>query len=154
VILLLRKKASPWTLVPAALTGLAFAALQGLYALARLERLTITSKTVIFHPLGLVGTFLLVSCGAFLFFNARSWRGRLVGVVVAALAALAGAVFGLGIITITNFLASQRVGVGLWNYALGLQPLIAFVLEVLLFGLAFAVLTRLRKPSEKETTQA
>ena len=154
VILLLRKKASPWTLVPAALTGLAFAALHGLYALVRLDKLTITSKTVVFHPLGLVGTFVLVGCGAFLFLNARSWRGRVVGVLVAALAALAGALFGLGIIGITNVLSSQRVGVGLWNYALGLQPLIAFVLEVFLFGLAFAVLARVSKPSEKETIRA
>jgi hypothetical protein len=141
-------------LIPASLTGLVFAALQGLYALVRLDRLTITSKTVVFHPLGLVGTFLLVGCGAFLFLNARSWRGRVIGVVVAALAALAGAVFGLGIIGITNMLSSQRVGVGLWNYALGLQSLIAFVLEVFLFGLAFAVLARVSKPSEKETIRA
>ena len=63
-------------LLPAALIGLAFAALHGLYLFARLDRVTITSKLVQFNPLALVSTFLLVSCGAFFFLNALSWRGR------------------------------------------------------------------------------
>jgi hypothetical protein len=141
--LLVRKRASPRTLVPAALTGLAFAALHGLYALARLEKLTTTSKTVQFEPLGLLATFLLVSCGAFLFLNSRSWRGRAIAIAVASFGALAPAILTLGIVALGNVaVATAGLGVGLWNYSLGLQPLIVLALECILFVLVFAVLRR------------
>ncbi len=143
VVLLLRKKAPVSLLVPASAVGIGFAMLHGLFALTRLDRLTITSKTVIFHPLGLVGTLLLVGSGAFLFLSARTWRGRTTAVLVASLGALAPAVFLLGTLSVTNaaFL-EPRVGAGLWNLAPGWQALIAFVVEFMLFGLAFALLRR------------
>jgi hypothetical protein len=152
VWLLLRKKASSRTLVPALLTGLGFAVIHGVYAWARLERLTVTSKVVGFHPLSLVSTFLLASCGAFLFLNAKSWRGRLVAVLVATLNALLPAVLQLSLYAIANGLAPKlKLASGLWNASLGAQPLIVFMFECILFGLVFGVLAQFRK---KETENA
>jgi hypothetical protein len=155
VWLVLRKKASSRTLVPALLTGLGFAVIHGLYAWARLERLTITSKIVGFKPLSLVSTFLLVGCGAFLFLNARSWRGRVVAVLVAALSALLPAVLQLGLFFVANNLGpGMRFGTVLWNASLGTQPLLVFVFECLLFGLVFWALSGMAQSGKKETENA
>jgi hypothetical protein len=144
VWLLIRKRASARMLIPAALIGLSFALLHGLYAWARLEKLTITSKIVEFSPLALLGTFLLVSCGAFLFLNARSWLGKAVALLVACLAALAPALFILGMLFVMNHAFFRpRVGTGLYNYVLGLQLLLALAVEVALLGLAFWGMSRL-----------
>jgi hypothetical protein len=141
VVLLLRKRAPARWLVPACLTGLGFSAAHGLYTLARLDRLTITSKTVVLHPLGLIATFLLASCGAFLYLSARSWRGRAVAILVASLGTLAPLIVGLGILPLGNaLLVKPRLGVGLWNYAPGWQGLVVLVFEWVLFGLVFWIL--------------
>lgn len=139
-LLLLRKKASPRMLPPAILIGLVFAVLYGLYALLRLEHLTITSKAVVFHPLGLLGTLLLVTCGAFLFLNARSWRGRLVAVLIAQIWTLVMVVFSLGVVLMFNAQFVQRLGVALWDQSLALQPLLALLLGSLVLGLSFVLL--------------
>ncbi len=138
---ILRKRAPARWLVPASLTGLGFSVAHGFYALARLDRLTITSKTVVLHPLGLLATFLLVSCGAFLYLSARSWLGRVVALLTASLGALAPAIFGLSIMPLLNALAVKpKLGVGLWHYPSGWQALVVLVLEWILFGLAFRAL--------------
>ena len=152
VWLVLRKKASSRTLVPALLTGLGFAAIHGLYAWARLERLTITSKIVGFRPLSPVSTFLLVGCGALLFLNARSWRGRVVAVLVATLSALLPAVLQLSLYFVASGLAPRvKLGFALWNASLGTQPLIVFGFECVLFGLVFAALAQFGKKETENT---
>jgi hypothetical protein len=150
--LVLRKRASIHALLPAALTGLGFASLHGLYTLARLDRLTITSKSVQFTPLSLVATFFLAGCGAFLYVSAKSWRGRAIAVLVASLGALAPAVLVLSAMAIGNTaMFKPRLGTSLYNYSLGLQPLITLAFEWCLFGLAFLILRRTAKYSTKET---
>jgi len=152
VWLILRRRGSSHGLVPALLTGFSFAVIQGLYALARLERRTITSQIVGFNPLALVSTFLLVSCGALLFLNARSWRGRAVALLVATSSALLPAVAQLSPFLVADSLAARAgFAAGLWNASLGTQPLIVFVFECLLFGLVFLVLNRMVQSGEKET---
>jgi hypothetical protein len=152
VWLVLRKKASSRTLVPALLTGLGFAVIHGLYAWARLERLTVTSKIVRFHPLSLISTFLLAGCGALLFLNAKSWRGQVIAVLVATLNALLPAVLQLSLYFLASGLASRvRLGFALWNASLGTQPLIVFVFECILFALVFRALA---KSGKKETENA
>ncbi len=137
-VLLLRHRASTRALLPAALTGLAFAALHGLYALARLERLSMTSKGVEFSLLAPLATFLLAACGAFFFLHAGSWRGRAAALAVATLGALAPAVFLLLLLGVADdLLMGQRLGVGLWNCRLGLQPLLAFILGTAVLGPVF-----------------
>jgi hypothetical protein len=130
-------------LLLALLTGLGFSALHSLYALLRLGRVTVISKPVALEPLALLGTFLLGGCGAALFLSARSWRGRVVGVGVASFGAWTPAVLSLGIMAVSNLAFFRpELGTSLYNYALGLLPLIAFGLEILLFGLVFSLLAR------------
>ena len=149
--LVLRRRASGHTLLPAALTGLGFAALHGLYTLARLDRLTITSKSVQFTPLSLVATFLLAGCGAFLYVSAGSWRGRAVAVLIASLGALAPATTVLSAMAVGNTaMFKPKLGTSLYNYSLGLQPLIALAFELFLFGLGFLILWRTAEYSTKE----
>jgi hypothetical protein len=142
-------------LAAALLVGVGFATLHGLYILARLGRLAITSKPIHFHPACLVATFLLSGCGALLYLRARSWRGRGLAVVVAASASLGPAVVLLGLFALANQVFTvPRLGVPLWNYHLGLQPLLAFALEAALFALAFSVMNRVVQSKPKEATNA
>jgi hypothetical protein len=135
LFLLIRRRASLRSLALAALFGLGAAALHALYALARLDAVTITSKNVTFGALAPVSTFLLVTCAAFLYLNARSRGGRAVALAVATLPAWAPAVLLLVILAVADdLLVGSRLGTGLWNCRMALQPLIA--LPVL--GLALA----------------
>jgi len=135
VVLLLRRKASPRLLLPTMLIGLALAAAHGLYALTRLEHLSVTSKGIDFSLLAPVSTFLLGTCGAFFFLRAASWRGRAVGLAVATLGALAPAVFLLFIFGIADdVIMGRELGMGLWNCRLGLQPLLVSVLGAAVLG--------------------
>jgi hypothetical protein len=139
---LLRRKDTIQALVPAALTGLGFAALHSLYALVRLDHVTITSKTLEFRPLSLVGTFLLVSCGVFLYLNAGSRLAKAIALSVATSSTWAAAIFSLGVIALSNSFSQAKAGTAIWNYALGLAPLGALVFECVLFGLVFLALRR------------
>lgn len=153
--LLLRERAPARSLIPAALAGLGFACLHGLYALVRLEKLTITSKLVEFSPFALIATFLLVGCGAFLFLNARSWRGRVVAIGVASFGALAPALFLLAVIALMNNLfVRPALGVGLLNYAVGLQPLIATAFQCILLALSFWGLSQIVHRPEEAAVEA
>jgi hypothetical protein len=144
IVLLLRKRAPIRWLSPACLTGLGFSAAHGLYALVRLDRLTITSKTVVLHPLSLLATFLLVSCGAFLYLSARSRWGKAIAILIASSGALAPVILGLVILPIVNaLLVRPRLGTGLWNSAPGWQGLVVLVFEWALFGLVFWALSKL-----------
>jgi hypothetical protein len=155
VWVILRRKAASRTLLPALLAGLGFAVIQGLYALARLERLTITSKVVGFKPLSLASTLLLVSCGVFLFLNARSWRGRAVAVLVATLSALLPAMGASSLFWVANRLVSSgSLGTGIWNASLATQPLIVFAFECVLFSPVFWILGRIVQNGVKETKNA
>jgi hypothetical protein len=136
-----RRKVPTRIIGVAALTGLGFAALHGVYALTHLSRLSITSKVVEFSPLSVVDTFLLVGSGAFLFLTSRSCWGRATAVLVPSLGALAPAIYILATIGVVDYLlVGPQLGVGLYNFSLVLQPLIALVLESILFGTLFCVL--------------
>ncbi len=131
------------SLALAALFGLGAAVLHTLYGLARLGAVTMTSKNVAFGALSPASTFLLVTCAAFLFVQARSWWGRAVALAVGTLPALAPAVLLMAVVGIgDDLLMGSRFGTGLWNTRMALQPLIA--LAVLGPSLA-AALTSLRR---------
>jgi hypothetical protein len=109
-----------------------------MYAVARSGEVTITSKPVQISYLGFAGTFLLVSLGAVLFIQARSQRVKLLSLGVAAIPALAPALFSLAVVVLFNMVyARPALGTGIYNYALAQMALIAFFFETLLFGLAF-----------------
>jgi hypothetical protein len=141
----------------AVLTAAAFTALHGLYAFIRLGHVTVTSKLVEFSPLSLVGTFLLVGCGAFLFLYTRSWWARGFALLVATFPAWAAAAFGLGFIAFYNLaLFRPALGASVYNYNLGLLSLVTFVLESILFATVFFLSRRWLLPagrSESRTVQ-
>jgi hypothetical protein len=131
VLLLVRRKAPPRLLLPAAAIGLTLAVFHGLYALARLEQMSVTSKAVDFSLLAPVSTFLLGACGAFFFLYATSWRGRAMALVLSTLGALAPAAFLLLLFGVADdVIVGRELGVGLWNCRLGLQPLVVSVLGI------------------------
>jgi hypothetical protein len=144
-VLLLRRRASAGALLPAALTGLAFAALHGFYALARMDRISVTSKGVEFSLLAPASTFVLAGCGAFFFLRAASWRGRAAAMALATLGALAPAGFLLLVLGVADdVLMGQHLGVGLWNCRLGLQPLLVAVLGSAIVGPVFHLVRKHR----------
>jgi hypothetical protein len=133
-----RKRASRQGLAPALLAGIGWAGFYSLYALARLDQVTITSKTVALSPVSLVAALLLAGSGTFLALTARSWPGIGLGILAASFGALAPAAFTLGVLTVLNTLYYRpELGAPLWNYALGLMPLLAFAGEALFFALLF-----------------
>jgi hypothetical protein len=130
-------------------TGAAMAALHVIYACVRLDEVTITSKIVGFGPVPPLGTFLVTGCGAFLFLNSRSWRGRVLALVLGTLPVWATICFSLGVITAVNMIVFRpELGQGAYNYALGVLPTGALLVEILLlllgFSLAQCFMNRLR----------
>jgi hypothetical protein len=140
---LLRRRAHMRALLPAALIGLVFAALHGLYALARIDAITITSKHVVFRSSVLLATFVCATVGAFLFLSARSRLSRAAAVPVAAGWTLAATVSGFGVVGLGNtYFVRPKLGTGLWNYTNALQPLVVLLIECILFAAVFSMLQR------------
>jgi hypothetical protein len=146
-----RRKGAIRALAPAALTGLGFTALHGVYTLVRLGQVTITSKTLEFRPLSLAGTFLLTGCGAFLFLNARSRLAKGVALLVATFLAWAAAAFSLGAVAFSGWLSRAELGTAIWNSALGFMPLGTLALEFILFGVVFSLLQKWGTRPQYET---
>jgi hypothetical protein len=130
-------------------TGVVMAALHVIYAYVRLDDVTITSKIVRFGPVPLLGTFLVTGCGAFLFLNSRSWKGRLLALVLGTLPVWAAICFSLAVITAVNMIVFRpELGRGAYNYALGVLPIGALLIESVLllvcYSLAQLLVNRLR----------
>ena len=67
-----RKRLSWQKIRIAMLIGIGAIIIQGVYILVRLDQVTITSKAVVFSPLSIVAAFPLSTCGALIYFQARS----------------------------------------------------------------------------------
>jgi peptidoglycan/LPS O-acetylase OafA/YrhL len=120
----------------AAAFGIAVSVLQGIYVLARLDDVTIISKEVAFSPLSLLAAFLLSACGALLFIRARSWLGRLVALSAVTFPTWAPMIFGLLASAVINIFSISELGTPLYNYSLGLISVGAFVVSIVVSGLA------------------
>lgn len=126
--------------------GLGAIIFQGLYVLTRVEHVTITTKTVVFSPLSLLAVFILTTCGALIFFQARSWIGKAIALLVATFATWAAALAMLLVISALNrFGFMPQIGAALYNYALSLLSLGAFLITLVLTGLAFGYVDRWAK---------
>ena len=118
--------------------GTGMAVLQGLYVLARLDQVTITTKVVVFSPFSLLATLILTTCGALIYFQAQSWRGKVIALLTATFATWAAAlVMQLMISALNRFGFIPQIGVALYNYSLGLLPLGASFVTLLLMGLIY-----------------
>jgi hypothetical protein len=133
------KKRLSWPKVRYAIAiGIVATFLQGAYVLFRLDQVTITSKTVVFSPFSMLAVFILSTCGAIIFFNTRSWIGKVLGLLVATFISWSVLVFGVLMIGVINLLVFiPETGTALYNYALGLLPISAFLLTLILYGLIF-----------------
>ncbi len=151
--LLRRMEGGRSNLIASVAMGAAMASLHALYAYVRLDDVTITSKVVQFGPVPLLGTFLVTGCGAFLFLNSRSWRGKVLAIVLGTLPVWAAICFSVAVITTVNVIVFQpELGRGAYNYALGVLPAGALVVESLLLLVCFSLgqwtMNRLRHRDE------
>ncbi|PKO12027.1 MAG: hypothetical protein CVU39_26140 [Chloroflexi bacterium HGW-Chloroflexi-10] len=121
----------------AAVSGLIAALLLGLYQVLRLPHAAISTKPLALNPLWLVGVFLLTAGACTLFLLGRSWLAKLLALVVAVIPALFPAVFIFLVMGGYNLLAGKQVPESIYNYTMGLLPLIAAGLWLLLAGGAF-----------------
>jgi hypothetical protein len=148
--LLRRTRRARLYLVASVLTAVFLASLQGAYALARLDEVTITSKMVEFSPLAVVGTFLVTAPAAFFFLATRSWAARGVALAVATAPTWASIVFSFAIVGVANnFVFRRGLGASIYNHGLGLLPLPTLLVQACAILFAFilvrAVVGRLEK---------
>jgi hypothetical protein len=123
-------------IMPALALGIAASVLQGMYMLARLNHVTITSKDITFSPLSLVAGFTLSACGALIFFRASSRVGRSVALAVMTFSSWAPMLFGLSAVAVINIFSVSQLGSPIYNYSLGLLSLISFAISLILAWLA------------------
>lgn len=143
-----RRREETRHLIATALVGIGAAALYALYAWVRLDDLTITSKGVEFSPLATVSIGLLTVASTFWFLTAQSWRGRTIALALVTFPAWTAGVFALAAVAVANLvLAEAALGVSLYNDHLALLALVAFAVELALFGSLFWALGRWRRPA-------
>jgi hypothetical protein len=127
----------------AIVVGIGAAVLQGVYVLVRLDHVTIISKDVVFSPLSVTATFVLATCGALMFFQARSRIGKVVALSVITFASWVPMVLGLLLIAAFNtFASTPKIGTPLYNYSLGLLSVSSFLFSVTLSGLTLKFIKR------------
>ncbi len=122
--------------------GLIAAALHGVYVLARVDVATVTSKPLVFVPLMVVPTCVLVGQGAFLYLVSGSLRGKGVALIVATSNAWIAGLFTLGATQGFNLLFFHpRMGGRLYNVAPALMAFIATAFLALLWWALYALLS-------------
>jgi hypothetical protein len=135
--------------------GLVLAALHGAYVWARLDEVTITSKYVEFSPLALLGTLLVTGAGAFVFLSARSWRGKGLGLVVGTLPTWAATCFSLALVAVVNVVVFRpELGTGAYNYALGLLPVGALVVQGFVLAVCFSLVRQVAAHMERRRSSS
>ena len=77
------------------------------------------------------------------------------GILVAAAPALLAALFGFGVVAAMNLLVfAPRVGAGIYNYALGTLALLASLMEIGVFHIAFRLVARFWRQGPDATLPA
>jgi len=126
------------------LIGIGAIIIQGVYILVRLDQVTITSKVVVFSPLSIVAAFALSTCGALIYFQARSKIGKLTALFVITSVSGMPMVFGLvGVAIFNQFVFIPETGTALYNYALGLLPVGSFLFTFTQFSLVLCYINTL-----------
>ncbi|MFZ6027963.1 MAG: hypothetical protein ACOYYS_09620 [Chloroflexota bacterium] len=140
---LFKRRLSRFKIFLASGVGLAAAVFQAVYGLVRLEHVTVTSKAVVFSLPGVLAAFLLCSCGALIYFQARSWAGKVTALWVMTFVSWSSTVFILVLFAAFNvFAAAPGIGVPLYTYSLGLLPASSFLLSFVFYGLILWLLSR------------
>ncbi len=129
------------TLRIALVIGAGAATVQAGYALLRLNRVTITSKAVVFSPLSVVATFVTSACGAVIYLRAHRRRGKGVALLILTFASWAPLDFTLlGVAAYNTFAFAPRYGTGLYNVRLGLLPAPSLLVTLTLFAVVLQAL--------------
>ena len=134
--------------LPAAVVGLLAGVLHASYASIRGSDLAVTGKTIVFTPLAAVGTGILVGCGAFLFLAARSWKGRLLGTVVATSTGWVGGLVALAIRAVTSAMIASRTGIGVWIYTIDCHYFVMSALGCVVCALVFTAAGRIGRSAD------
>lgn len=123
--------------------GAIFALLKAVYALLRMDHISIVSYDCGFNLYYIVGAFVLTGCGTLFFFNVRSWLWKSASLLIATFPIWAISGFWLsGIVYINLFGALPRLGTQLYRYSIGILPAIAFAIECLILLPVLFVLNR------------
>ncbi len=123
-----------------------------LYVLARIDLVTITSKPIAIGPLEIVGTALLTSCGAILFWSENSIVRKTAGVAVAILPSLGAAAVSFSLFFWMNtFYARRALGTGIYNYSMTRIALAGAACQAAVFLFLAVALGRLRGPAWRAT---
>lgn len=140
----LLKKRLRWHIARIALgLGAGAAVLHAVYALARLDELTIISKPVVLSLPGVLGTFILTGCGALIFFQSRTWFGKTLALLVTTFPSWSAAVGGFLLLFVYNQLGFvPKLGVPLWNTSLAQMPLVAFCVVLIISGILLGTIDR------------
>lgn len=144
----LKKRLNRQKILLALSFGIGAATLQGIYVLARLDQITITSKTVVFSPLSILAAFVLSTCGTLIYFHARSWKGKAVALLVTTFISWSGMVFVLVVLAAFNtFAFMPALGTDLYNYSISMLSANAFLATLALSGLVLWLISSKKPPA-------
>jgi len=142
-------------LLASAGAGVVLAALHGAYVWARLDDVTITSKSVEFSLAAVAGTFLVAGAGAFVFLSARSWRGKGLALIMGTMVTWAAIFFSLAMVAGVNHIVfGPQLGVGLYNHALAILPLPALLTQCGVLLVCYSLSSRVAARLGKRRIQA
>lgn len=134
---------------------MALATLHGAYAWARLDDVTVISKPVQLSLLSLLGTLLVTGAGACLFLAAKSWRGRVLALVVGTLPTWIAILFSLVMVAGVNYIVFRpELGMGAYNYALGVLPMPALLAQSAALLVCYALLSRVAARLERRRSSS
>ncbi|MBN1262491.1 MAG: hypothetical protein JXB35_17555 [Anaerolineae bacterium] len=123
--------------------GLVAAMAHTLYALARQDTITTTSKIVLFNPLSTVVIFALAAGGALVYLGGRTWLHRLWAVILTTTYVWVPLVFSAVVISVLNLLVFRsELGVSLYNYNLAWLSFPALCVACAVCMLTWALLAR------------
>ena len=131
-------------LLPAAVIGAVAGSLHAAYGLLRQGEVLTTSKSIVFSPLAAVATGVLVACGALFYFTARSWRGRVVGVMTATLVGWVGAAIGTAMRVALSLVIVYTADVDVWVYRPEWHGFVVSALGCAVWGMVFAAVSAAR----------
>jgi len=152
-LLLWRRRATRQLLMAALLVGIAMGLAMILYASARADQATITSKPIGLGTAPIVAAVLLPCCGAIAYYRAASVFGRLAALALAVFPSLGATAVNFAVVMASNMFMRAKVGAGVYGYGLAWMALIGltihagvFIVLALLFRLGLRRAPRIASP--------
>jgi len=135
-----------------AIAAAAASLFHGVWAWARADIITVTSKSLLLNPIA--GSFFLIGGAAGLFLRAQTRRGRATAVLLTALPAWLPAIFQFVFTASANLLVFRpRIGVPIYNYHLSLTAFFAAIILVVISGCSSPFWQGLSQPPRPPITE-